>query len=63
MKPGTKIEVSVNNQFSEKTWEPATIGEWPAGSKDSIPGYHPVIFSDGGALMVHENGFRVRDAA
>lgn len=64
--PGTEIEVHGLDMAFNDTWEPAVIGRWNtkiSGPRDAVPGYHTVIFRDGGKLLVHESSFRIKEAA
>lgn len=67
LKPGTRIELTGTPSvggFPAVSPEAATIGKWTAkvnGPRHTLPGYHKVVFPDGGALLVHESRFRVTD--
>ncbi len=57
LKTGTKIITkSANPEF-------AKIGRWLKVSGPRIEGYHVVVFSDGGKILMHEGDFRLIDAA
>ena len=63
MKPGTKIQFErIVDLSGRKVTETATIRRWTKamGNRSDLPsGYHPVRFSDGGSLMMHESTFTV----
>lgn len=62
MKAGTRIEVQGwTFDLSHKTWESARIGRRLKFMLPIPEGFHPVTFTDGGRLLVHESNFRVVD--
>lgn len=61
IKAGTRIEVRGFDFAMNDRWEPARIARTMAYMQPLPAGYHPVKFSDGGVLLVHENRFRVVD--
>jgi len=67
MRAGTRIELHgtpAMGGYAAVPPEAAIIGRWVAkrhGPRSAMPGWHVVKFSDGGALLVHESGFRVTD--
>lgn len=66
LKTGTRIELYGTPAFPGFPGvapEQAKIGRWTArnGDRNRLPGYHLVVFSNGGRLLVHETSFRVID--
>lgn len=52
-KRGTQVRVDNRELARVVSWHPVY------GKREDIPGYHPVKFSDGAILMVHESRMAV----
>ncbi len=67
IKAGTRIEFPILYPGYEDKPEHAVIGRWTAingcqrNHINGNPGQHLVKFADGGALIVHQDRFRVID--
>jgi hypothetical protein len=65
LKAGTRVLTStlVGPRFDEVWDTHAKIARWTArmGSREALPGYHPVRFESGGIMMVPESAIRVVD--